>query len=160
MLFRSLSKPMVDHDQKGIEAGGRGEVGDKVTGDLLEGAGHRGANGGERQDGRVGVGLVVLAGCTAFDILADVGGEAGPPELGCDKLSGFPITWVAGTVVVVATLQNSVPEGVVIWNIDTALIGQDACFDLPVGEAGMEGERDVLVHGLEGLEDEGIACRC
>ena len=34
-----LSKPMVDHDQKGIEAGGRGEVGDKVTGDLLEGAG-------------------------------------------------------------------------------------------------------------------------
>ena len=26
-----LSKPMVDHDQKEIEAGGRGEVGDKVT---------------------------------------------------------------------------------------------------------------------------------
>ena len=26
-----LSKPMVNHDQKGIEAGGRGEVGDKVT---------------------------------------------------------------------------------------------------------------------------------
>ena len=26
-----LSKPMVDHNQKGIKAGGRGGVGDKVT---------------------------------------------------------------------------------------------------------------------------------
>ena len=118
-----LSKPMVDHDQKGIEAGGRGKVSDKVTGDLLEGAGCGGANGGERWDGRVGVGLVLLAGCTAFDILADVGGQARPPELGRNKLSGFEITWMAGTVVVMAMLQNSVLEGVVIWDIDAALIG-------------------------------------
>ena len=75
-----LSKPMVNHDQKGIEAGRRGEVSDKATGDLLEGAGRGGANGGERRDGRVGVGFVLLAGCTAFDILADVGGQARPPE--------------------------------------------------------------------------------
>ena len=39
------------------------------------------------------------------------------------------------------------------------MIGQDACFDLPVGEAGTERTRDVTVHGLEGLENEGIACR-
>ena len=33
-----LCKAMVDHDQQRIEARGGGEVGDKVTGDLLEGA--------------------------------------------------------------------------------------------------------------------------
>ena len=31
-----LSKPMVDHDQKRIEARGEGKVGNKVTRDLLE----------------------------------------------------------------------------------------------------------------------------
>ena len=31
-----LSKPMVDRNQKGIKAQGRGKVGDKVTGDLLD----------------------------------------------------------------------------------------------------------------------------
>ena len=50
-------------------------------------------------------------------------------------------------------------EGVIAGDIDAALIGQDACVDLPVGEAGTEGERDVLVHGLQGLENKGIACR-
>ena len=99
-----LSKPMVDHDQKGIETGGRGEVGDKVAGDLLEGAGCGGVNGGERRDGRVGIGLVLLAGGTALNIFADVGGETGPPELSCNKLSGFEITRMASTVVVMAML--------------------------------------------------------
>ena len=34
-----LCKPMVDHDQEGIEARGNGEIRDKVTGNLLEGTG-------------------------------------------------------------------------------------------------------------------------
>ena len=33
-----LSKPMVNHDQKEIKAGGHGKVSDKIEGDLLEGA--------------------------------------------------------------------------------------------------------------------------
>ena len=33
-----LRKAMVDHDQQGIKARGGREVGDQVTGDLLEGA--------------------------------------------------------------------------------------------------------------------------
>ena len=37
------------------------------------------------------------------------------------------------------------------------MIGQDACFDLPVRETGSEGKRDVVIHGLEGLEDKGVA---
>ena len=60
---------------------------------------------------------------------------------------------------VVTALENGVAEGVVVGDIDTTLVGQDACFDLPVGEAGTEGERDVLIHGLEGLEDKGVARR-
>ena len=58
-----------------------------------------------------------------------------------------------------ATLEDGVTQGVIVGDIDTSLIGQDACINLPVGEAGTEGERDVFVHGLEGLEDKGIACR-
>ena len=57
-----LSKPMVDHDQKGIEAGGGGEVGDKVTGDLLEGTGCGGAYGSEWQNSGMCIRLVLLAG--------------------------------------------------------------------------------------------------
>ena len=33
-----LSKPMVNHDQKGVKAGGEGKVGDEIAGVLLEGA--------------------------------------------------------------------------------------------------------------------------
>ena len=66
---------------------------------------------------------------------------------------------MTGTFVVVASLKNGVAEGIVVGDIDAALIGQDACFNLPVGEAGPEGERDIIIHGLEGLENEGIACR-
>ena len=37
-----LSKAMVDHDQERIEAGRKGEIGDEITGNLLEGArGHQ-----------------------------------------------------------------------------------------------------------------------
>ena len=32
-----LSKPMVDHDQKRVKARGDWEIGDKITGNLLEG---------------------------------------------------------------------------------------------------------------------------
>ena len=37
-----LSKAMVDHDQERIEARRKGEIGDEITGNLLEGVrGHR-----------------------------------------------------------------------------------------------------------------------
>ena len=153
-----LSKPMVDHDQKGIEAGGRGEVGDKVTGELLKGAGGGGANRSEWRDGGVGICFVLLAGRAALDVLADVGGEAGPPEFCCDELTSFEVAGVTGTFVVVTPLENGVAEGIVVGDIDTTLIGQDACVNLPIGEAGTEGKGDVLIHGLEGLEDKGVAC--
>ena len=104
-----LCKSVVNHDQKGIGAGGDREVSDKVTGDLLEGAGCGGANGGEQWDSRMGVGFVLLAGCTTFDIFADIGGEVRPPEFSRDKLPGFQIAGVTGTLMVMAMLENSVP---------------------------------------------------
>ena len=68
----SLSKPMVYHDQGGIGASRRGEIGDKVARDLLEGAGCRGVNGGEQGNSGMSVGFVLLAGCTALDIFMDI----------------------------------------------------------------------------------------
>ena len=49
-------------------------------------------------------------------------------------------------------------EGIVGRDVDTAFVGEDAGFDLPVCQPGTEGERDVLMHGLEGLENEGVTC--
>ena len=60
---------------------------------------------------------------------------------------------------VVTTLENSVVKGFVIGNTDTAPVGQDARFDLPVGKVGAEGKRDILVHGLEGLKNKRITGR-
>ena len=92
-------------------------------------------------------------------VFADVEGKAGPPEFHSNKLSGFQVAGVAGTLVVMTTVENSVTEGVVSGDIDTTLIGQDACVDLPIGEAGTEWKRDVVVHRLEILENEGVTCR-
>ena len=43
--------------------------------------------------------------------------------------------------------------------VNTTLVDKDACFDLPVGKAGMEWEGNILMHRLESLEDKGIAGR-
>ena len=125
----------------------------------MEGAGGGGANRSERWDGGVGVGLVLLASGATFNVFADVGGEARPPEFCSDELTSFEIAWVTSTFMVVTPLENGVAEGIVIGDVDPTLIGQDACVNLPVREAGTEGERDVVVHGLEGLENEGITRR-
>ena len=42
---------MVNHDQQRVETRGKQEVGDKVTRDLLEGAGCMGLDQGERGNG-------------------------------------------------------------------------------------------------------------
>ena len=42
-------------------------------------------------------------------------------------------------------------ERVVDRDIDVALVGKDACLNLPVGEAGVEQKENILVHRLEHL---------
>ena len=102
------------------------------------------------------VNLVLLAKGTSFDIAVDEGSKAGPPELGGDQLSGFQEAGMSGGFVIVAACKDGAAEGVISGDIDTAFIGEDAGFHLPVGQSGTEGERNILVHGLEGLEDEGV----
>ena len=60
---------------------------------------------------------------------------------------------------IMAAFKNCTAEGIVRRDVDTAFIGEDASFDLPVGQPGTEGEGNVFVHGLEGLEDEGVTRR-
>ena len=63
---------------------------------------------------------------------------------------------MTGGLMIMAALEDGAAEGVVCGDVDTAFVREDAGFDSPVGEAGTEGKRNVLVHGLEGLKDEGV----
>ena len=117
-----LCKAMVDHDQQGIKARGSGEVGDEITGDLLEGARRMGFDQGERRDGGVRVSLVLLAHGTAFNIFAYELRETRPPELRGDELAGLEITGVAGGLVVVAAGEDGTTERVLRGNIDMAFV--------------------------------------
>ena len=104
----------------------------------------------------MGISLVLLAEGAAFDIAANKRGEAGPPEFGGDEVTRFQEAGVTGRRVIVAAFQDGPSERVIRRNIDTALIREDASVDLPVSQTRTEGERNILVHGLESLEDEGV----
>ena len=80
---------MVYHDQERIEAQGDREIGDKIAGNLLEGARSDGFDGQQGGYRGVRVNLILLAVGTALNIVADEGGESGPPEFGSDQLAGF-----------------------------------------------------------------------
>ena len=149
---------MVYHDHERIEARGDREIRDKIAGDLLKGARGDGFNGRKGGYGGVCVNLILLAKGTAFDISVDERSKAWPPKFGGDQLSGFQEAGVSGRFMIVALRKDGAAEGVVGGDIDTALIGKDAGFNLPVGQSGTEGERNILVHGLEGLENEGVTC--
>ena len=128
-----LSKPMVYHNHERIEARGDREIRDKVTGDLLERAGGDGFDGREGGYGGVCVNLILLAKGAALDITADERSKAGPPKLSSDQLSGFQEAGVSGGFMIMASRKDGAAEGVVGGDINTALIGKDAGFDLPVG---------------------------
>ena len=51
-------------------------------------------------------------------------------------------------------------EGIVCGDVDTAFVGKDACFNLPVGESRTERKGNVFMHGLESLKDEGVTRGC
>ena len=97
------------------------------------------------------VGFVLLAFSTAFNVSADKGGEAGPPELGSNKLAGFEEARVAGGCMIMAPFKDGTVKGVIGGDVNTALVGQDASFHLPVSEARAKRERDVRMHGLKCL---------
>ena len=64
-----------------------------------------------------------------------------------------------GSFVIMALFKDGMADGVIIRDVDSAFVGEDAGFVLPVGEAGVESEGDGSVHGLEGLKYEGVIGR-
>ena len=106
------------------------------------------------------INLVLLAKGTSFDIVADKGSKAGPPELGGNQLSGFQEAGVSGGFMIVASCQDGAAEGVIGRDIDAASISKNSGLNLPVGQPGAKWKRNVVVHGLESLKDKGVACRC
>jgi len=50
-------------------------------------------------------------------------------------------------------------DGVIVRDVDSAFVDKDSSFVLPVREAGVEGEGNGTIHGLEGLEYEGVISR-
>ena len=105
------------------------------------------------------VNLVLLAKGTAFDIAADEGSKAGPPEFGGNQLPSFQEAGVSGGFMIVAMRKDGVAEGVVGGDVDPSFVSEDTGLNLPVSKAGTEGKRDVFVHGLKGLEDKGVTRR-
>ena len=53
---------------------------------------------------------------------------------------------------VMAAFENGAVEGIICGDVDTALVGKDACVDLPVSESVMERKGNVLMHGLKSLK--------
>ena len=105
------------------------------------------------------VNLILLTKGTALDIAVDERSKAGPPEFSGDQLAGFQEAGMTGGVVIMAAVEDGAAEGVVRGDIDAALVREDAGFDLPVSQARAERERDIFMHRLESLEDEGVTCR-
>ena len=66
---------------------------------------------------------------------------------------------MTGRLVIMASFQNGAAERIICRHVDATFVCEDAGFDLPVGKARAKGERNVLVHRLESLEDEGVTCR-
>ena len=154
-----LRKAMVDHNQQRIEAGGSREVGDQVTGDLLEGVRCTGFDWGERGNSGVCIHRVLLAHGAAFNILAYEMCETRPPELRGNELVGLEVTWVTSSLMVMATGEDGTTERALWGDINTTFVGQDMIIKLPVGETRAEGCGDVLQGRLQVLEDEEIGLR-
>ena len=154
-----LSKSMVDHDQERVKARGDREIHDQITGDLLEGARSRGFDRGKQWDSGVHVNFVLLALSTAFDVVADKGGQARPPELGSNKLAGFEEARVASRFMIMATCKDGMAKGVISGDVNTVFVCQNAGLHLPVSKARVKREQNVLVHGLKCLQDKGVTSR-
>ena len=57
------------------------------------------------------VNLVLLASSTALDIAADKGGQARPPEFGCNELTGFKEAGMTSRFMIMAPFEDSTVEG-------------------------------------------------
>jgi len=73
-------------------------------------------------------------------------------------LAGFKVPRMSGSFVIMAVFKDGMVNGVIIRDVNSTLVGEDASFVLPVREVGAESKGDGTVHGLEGLKYEGVIC--
>ena len=123
----------------------------------------KGASGGGDDGGQWGVRgvcvcLVLLASCTARNVLADKGGKSGPPKLGCNELVGLENTRVTCCGMVMVSGDNRAAEGGVGGDIDTILEGQDTSIILPIRETRSKFGREFAGECVEGIKDKGVSC--
>ena len=102
--------------------------------------------------------LVVLASCTARNVLAGKGGKAWPPKLRCDELVGFENTGVTCCGMVMVSRDNGAAEVGVGRDVNVILKGQDASIVLPIGEVGVEFGGEFSGECVESIKDEGVGC--
>ena len=57
---------------------------------------------------------------------------------------------------IVTSFKDGMADGVVVRDVDSALVSKDSGFMLPVGEVGAKSKGDGTVHGLESLEYKGV----
>ena len=66
---------------------------------------------------------------------------------------------MSSSFMIVALFKDGMADGVIVRDVDSALVGKDSSFMLPVREVGAEGEGNGAIHRLEGLEYEGVISR-
>ena len=70
--------------------------------------------------------------------------ETWPSEFRGNRLVGFKVTRVLGSLMIVTARQDSLTKGVLRGNINTTFVHEDVVVILPVREMGSECGRNIL----------------
>jgi hypothetical protein len=100
----SFQDVVVSDGEYGVIVVGRGELGDEVHGDRLEGQGTSGGNWEQWWFCRVHVDFVCLAGGAAFDVGCYKVFHVWPPVIGVDQGKGVGNSGVSGSVEVMKSV--------------------------------------------------------
>ena len=102
--------------------------------------------------------FVLLASCTARNVLADEGGKTRPPELGCNELAGLENTRVTCCGMVMVSSDNGMAEGGVSRDVDTILKGQDTGVVFPVRETRAKLGGEFTRECVKSIKDKRVGC--
>ena len=99
------------------------------------------------------VDLVLLTRSAAMDITVNIRGKAWPPKLRGNKLASFENTRVTHCGVVMMVSNNRMAKIGIGWDINMALVSQNASIIVPVREAQAEGSGNFIRESVEGIKD-------
>ena len=98
----------------------------------------------QRGNSWVCVGPILLICGIALYILPHTLCWVKPPEFRGDQLVGLKVTRVAGSLVIMATSEDGMAEGVLRVNIHTSFVSEDVVIILPVRQTRPEGDKNVF----------------